>query len=202
MHRARIGHKGFTLIEVLVAMMITAIVLTSIYGIFAGISGARERIESDGGAYHQARILFDRMGREIRSTYMGGGGGIFIGGRDADDRPFLEMTTTVSSPIGGTVTGLARVRYELRDDPEDTTGPDVLMRRETSPLQVDRGEIAEYRLAGDIVAMAFRFYDGREWREEWNAGNLNALPRMIEISLVLAADGRELPFRTAVETLR
>ena len=196
------GHKGFTLIEVLVAMMITAIVLTSIYGIFSGISTARERIETDGGAYHQARVLFDRLGREIRSTTLGAGG-IFIGGRDEDDRPFLEMTTTVSSPVGGTVTGLARVRYELRDDPEDTAGPkDVLMRRETSPLHVDRGEAAEYRLAGDIIAMNFRYYDGREWREEWNAGNQNALPRMVEISLVLDAGGRELPFRTAVEMLR
>lgn len=194
-------NKGFTLIEVLVAMMITAIVLTSIYGIFSGISSARERIESDGGAYHQARVLFARLGREIRSTYAGGGG-IFIGGRDEDDRPFLEMTTTVSSPVGGTVTGLARVRYELRDDPEDIGGPDVLMRRETSPLHIERGEAAEYRLAGDILGLGFRFYDGREWRDEWNAGNLNALPRMIEISLVLAADDRELPFRTAVEMLR
>ena len=56
------SEKGFTLVEVLVAISILAILLTSVYGIFSSVSLARERLDADSAEYHRARVLFDRLG--------------------------------------------------------------------------------------------------------------------------------------------
>ena len=62
--------SGFTLIEILVAVIVTSLLLLSVYGVFSTIDGARQRVERDTGHYHQARVIFDRLGREIHGVYL------------------------------------------------------------------------------------------------------------------------------------
>ncbi|RLC08469.1 MAG: hypothetical protein DRI57_23925, partial [Deltaproteobacteria bacterium] len=43
--------RGFTLIEILLAILISSLVLTSIYGVFSSVSRARNRLEAEGLVY-------------------------------------------------------------------------------------------------------------------------------------------------------
>jgi len=61
--------SGFTLLEVLVALTVAAIVLGAVYGIVTGVSAVKQRLDEDGEGFHQARVLFGRMSRELRSAY-------------------------------------------------------------------------------------------------------------------------------------
>ena len=67
--RDRGKSNGFTLVEILVAISIIAILMTTIYGIFTTVSNTKDRLDTDSEAYHRARVIFDRFGREIRGAY-------------------------------------------------------------------------------------------------------------------------------------
>ena len=198
------GSAGFTLIEVLVAVSIAAIVLTAIYGVFTGVSAAKIRLEADSEAYHRARIIFDRLGREIRGAVpIGGtdGKGVFRAGRDGDGRPFLELTTTAVAQQGEAVTGIALIRYSLAEDRERRQGQDVLLRSERSALQSETtaANTGLMRLAPGIEQLQLRFYNGSDWRDDWDA-KLDNLPRLVELSLAMVdAEGRSHRFFSAFE---
>ena len=115
------SEQGFTLVEILVAISILAILLTSVYGIFSSISLARERLDSDSADYHRARVMFERMGRELRGAYFQQRDShlVFSGKTSDDGTVELELTTTAVSPLSQTGAGIARVHYLLVEDDED-----------------------------------------------------------------------------------
>lgn len=196
---------GFTLIEVLVAVTMAATVLAAVYGIFASVSSARSRLETDVEAYHQARVIFDRLGREIRGAVPTGGPqgkGVFRGGRDNQLYPFVEMTTTaIAQQVEGT-TGIALVRYDLAVDTE-TPGQRVLLlqRSEQSVLQagLDSSRRGALRMARGIEELEIRFLDKNGWSNDWDAAK-GGLPALVEVALTITdRAGRPHRFLSAFE---
>ena len=191
--------KGFTLIEVLLAVTITAILLVTIYGVFTSVSSAKNRIETEGEGYHQARVIFDRIGREIRGAYYlkGNAKTSFRGGLDEERNPFLLLSTTATTPQGERQEGVAVVRYRLRKDAE-IEGNKVLTRSEAPLVEEDKAP-REYRLATGIEALQLRFSDGDNWQESWDSDSLNAVPKMVEVALEIRLDSTAVPFRSIFE---
>jgi len=193
------GQRGFTLVEVLVAVVITSLVLMAVYGVFTSVSGAKQRLETDGEAYHRARVLFDRIGREVRSAYVrtSDTNTLFKGGINNDDYPYLTLTTTTTTPQSD-AEGVAVVYYELTDDPEATNEDKVLMRNESSPLDENREQSA-YRLAVGVESMTLRFFNGSDWQDEWDATTQGGLPTLVEVTLSLRSGDRTVPFRSSFD---
>ncbi len=195
---------GFTLLEVLVAISIVAIVLTTIYGVFTGVSAAKIRLEADSEAYHRARVIFDRLGREIRGAVPAGGAdgkGVFRAGRDSQGEPFLELTTTAVAQPGEGNTGIALVYYGLAEDRERPQAKKVLRRSERSALyrETTAAGAGLMRLAPGIEQLQLRFYTGSDWRDDWDAGT-DGLPALVELSLALIdSEGRRHRFFSAFE---
>jgi general secretion pathway protein J len=190
---------GFTLIEVLVVIAIMAIVLSSIYGIFASVSGTKDRLDSDSEAYHRARVVFDRLGREIHSAYYGSScDECLFTGESEDDSFSLEFSTAAVSPLSIEGTGFAVVGYALEEDPESDSGERVLMRTEKPLLGEDSSdeEPTALRMAPGIVRMSVRFYGSKQWQDSWNAAT-SGLPERIEFELYVSdSRGVEIPFLT------
>lgn len=195
------SHHGFTLLEVLVAVTVTALLLTGVYGVFTSVSGAKQRLEQEGEGYHQARVLYDRLGRELRGTYwrQENKKTRFIGGRTGDNASFLELTTTAGTPFGGRRGGISVVHYELRPD-EEAPEPDtwMLVRNEYSIFEPDGTEREGYRLATGIRDLDFRFYRNGQWEEEWDAVR-DGLPQMVEVSITMPIGERPVPFRSTFD---
>lgn len=203
------NERGFTLVEVLVAVTITALLLTTIYGVFTSVSTAKERVEGSGEGYHQARVLFDRIGRELRGAYVllpAKPKTRFHGGLTEEQYPYLELSTTAATPQGGSRGGIAVVRYELRPDEEAQRVergkeiPQVLLRREYNLFDPEGEDRPAHRLATGIRDLRFRFYDGSEWLEEWEGKN--DLPKMVELTMSIPIEGEPVPFRTSIEVPR
>jgi len=182
------------LVEVLVAISLLAILLTSVYGIFSSVSLARERLDANSAEYHRARVLFDRLGRELRGAYFRASDqNLVFTSRSVDDGPVeLELTTSAVSPLSQTGSGIARVHYLLVEDPEDPTEGLVLMRSENPVHEsTDEGAVGMMRMVPGIKAMALRFYANGTWQTAWD-GRTSGLPEMVEIELQLST-GREEP---------
>ena len=200
--RKQRGAQGFTLIEVLVAISLLAIVLTSVYGIFSSVSATKVRLDSDSAEYHLARVVFDRLGRELHGAYYRRGDQttLFRGGINDSGESFLELTTTAVTPLSTAGTGIAEVRYRLAPDQESTEGSQVLLRSER-PRQSTTGPADDrmMRLAPDVAELSLRFYAAGTWQEEWDARQ-NGLPQLVEIAMVVGQeDERQIPFTTTFE---
>ena len=196
------GMGGFTLIEVLVAISILAIVLTSVYGIFGSVSDAKTRLDRDSTDYHMARVVFDRFSRELHGTYYRSSDQttFFRGGHDNNGESFLELTTTAATPISAVGTGIAEVRYRLVADGELSNDLQVLMRGEKprqSSTMLDDDRMM--RMASGIERLSVRFYSANQWHNKWDAAE-KGLPELVEITMIVSQEGaRHVPFSTTFE---
>ena len=194
--------RGFTLIEILVAISLLAIVLTSVYGIFGSVNATKLRLDSDSAEYHLARVVFDRLGRELHGAYYRGSDEttLFRGGVNDQGESFLELTTTAVTPLSAAGTGIAEVRYRLAVDMDSSEGSQVLLRSER-PRQTMSGEGDNrmMRLAPGVASMTLRFYTEGHWKNEWDARQ-DGLPQLVEVALVVGHDEQRLtPFTTAFD---
>jgi len=196
-------NRGFTLLEVMIAAAILAVIVTILYGAFAGSIKSMEISSEGGDIYRRARIVLNRMTQEINCAYLPykeeipGFQYAFIGeDRAEDDLPQDTLSfTTAALPLNGPSHGLKEVGYYLVPDPE-TEEPSLLMREDTTPDdRIDEGGTS-HLLAEGIWGVDFTYYDerGREWNR-WDSTStvfLGKIPRSVRISLFFK-DEREEP---------
>jgi type II secretion system protein J len=187
-------NSGFTLIEVLIATTVAALLLATAYGVFGSVSRAHQRLREDAEACQLARALCDRLGRELRAAICRPSttGMCFEGGDVRDERPLLRFSTTAGASAGA---GVVVVRYQLRSDEDDNLR---LLRAEHGLLEKAK-ENEGVLMTRAIHRLRVRFHGSSGWQDSWSAGNDCQLPDMVEIALELRRNGRTLSFLTAVE---
>ncbi|HEX9778083.1 MAG TPA: GspJ family type II secretion system protein [Geopsychrobacteraceae bacterium] len=177
---------GFTLIEILVAISIGAVLLTTIFGVFGSVSGARDRLEALGEEYHQARVLYDRLAGEVRSVYFNSASDQtrLLAGSNTQGHPFLEFSTTLATPLfGGRTGGVSLVRYEQLEMERE-----IRLYRSEWPLLNTQPEQQPQLLISGLKTFALRYYDGSDWQDEWDSRLAGKLPRMIELTVEVEVD--------------
>jgi len=189
--------RGFTLIEMLIAVAVSALLLVTTYGIVTSVSRTRDRLVKEGEGFHLARVICERLSRELRGAYYSAdtAASRFAGGTDEDGRPFLELATTASTPASGG-SGIVVVRYLLA---EDESNSKVLLRDEYPLYSQPADDRPLRRLAGGIEELQLRFRRGAEWQPQWRSDEMAGLPDLVEVSLTIKANDRLLPFQTAIE---
>src|SRR3954452_76492 len=66
----RSGERGLTLLEVMVAVAILAMVSVLIYGAFDGLSRGKKSLGRVNDRYHQGRSPLSRMAMELSSAFL------------------------------------------------------------------------------------------------------------------------------------
>ena len=169
--------KGFTLLELLVALFITAVVFALGYGAInqavsnrAGLEKNQDRLIAVQGAMRTMVQDFTQLTpRPVREPLGEGYGAAIV----ADARSAALVTFTRSgwaNPAGVQRAALQRVRYVLQDQQlrrEYWTQLDALL--EPKP----RSRV----LLDGVKSVTLRFMDeGRNWREQWPPATLTTAP--------------------------
>ncbi|MBW1772724.1 MAG: prepilin-type N-terminal cleavage/methylation domain-containing protein [Deltaproteobacteria bacterium] len=198
--------KGFTLLEILVAVFMTGILMAGLYGAYTSNIETIQRARHQGELYQTARIILDLMCKDLESAFLDTDQGLFcenreIGGRPADRLGFATLNGAISKEEGYRP-DLKRVAY-YGEENSDGMGF-VLYRSEEGlaamdlPLAKETQELTRVAMALDI---AFEDRDGRR-SDEWltgGEGENSRFPPMVHIGLTLRdASGREQTFRTGV----
>jgi general secretion pathway protein J len=198
----RIPHsKGFTLLEVLLAMAILAFIAAVIYGSFATAIRSVEQAEAARDSTDLARTLFGRLTNDIANAWCKAGvtGAHFHGKKEEPEvngtkvrMDSLSLTTLTNWRRPGTTeTDLWAVGYFFRERP-DGSGR-VLMRKERRVLDVPSGqqaEEAEYEITDQVESLKIRYTsDGKTWLDDAGGATACFRPRAAELSLMLA-DGK------------
>ena len=188
-----IPSRGFTLLELLVALAVFAIMATAAYSGLRNVLFTRAAVEEQSRRLAAVQLAVFRLGQDIeqavprgiRDEY-GESQAALLGGELADDRLTLTRAGW-DNPLGQPRATLQRVAYRLRDG--------RLWRLHWGVL--DRGGLLEPRetlLLERVREFRVRFLDRDDWRDDWpppasdEAGakkDPDALPRAVEIGLTL-----------------
>jgi len=208
--------RGFTLLEVLIAVMVFAIVLAAASSVFYGAlhlrNGITESLEQALPAQHALSVIQ----RDLANLAVPGG-----------TLSSVFQTASITNVVGGqsspdfyTTTGLIdqtspwaeiqRVSYVLMD-PTDrgAVGKDLVrtVARNLLPPTADE-QPAQQWLMGGVQGVTFYYYDGTQWRDSWDSttadrttGLTNNLPQAIKVQIQLASQqtGRALSVAAPIE---
>jgi type II secretion system protein J len=203
--RRNLGKGGFTLIEVLLAIILSAVMAAAVFGTLAAGRDAARRGEILGELDQVARQATELIAADIRlavkpsETYDTG----FVGtlsGDDSEARDTLDFITSNSLPDPermGPVDAedgerprridLARVLWSIDDDP--TTPERGLVRAEQTLLttaSVQQNEdLDKVEVAPEATALRFRYLLGSSWSTTWDSRQSNTLPQAVEITLTV-----------------
>jgi general secretion pathway protein J len=177
---------GFTLIEVVLALTIFALMGTILYGAFFLGHRAVEKSQGSFESNQKLRSFGDLLGSYIRSTYpyrvSPQDPTFFFEGEE--DR--LTFVSSYSLAMGGR--GMAKVHISLENK---ENGAETVRLEENVPVRLgdESGEYGQHN--GAVLqegAREFRLaylnpqVEEEKWEERWNGGEQKALPRAVRVS--------------------
>ncbi len=193
--------EGFTLLEVMIAVAIMAVIVTVIYSSFFTAGRNVEQAEASRDATDLVRTLVAKIQNDIADAYFNAGMNppgtpitIFYGKKvqpDPGDEKkrydelYLTTLTNWRRP-DSKETDLQEVGYYFKQKP-DGSGY-VMMRREKRELSRDVPALeggVEYAMTDRVAALQYRYYNGSSWSDEWDTRTQQRVPNVVEITLLL-----------------
>ena len=193
------SRPGFTLVDLMVALTVLALVLAAVYAVFVSQQKTAAAAEESRDVYGQGLMIMDRLTRDLTGAWLPPNNypGAMRYEFSADDLTLNLSTTASLSPDALPVSEIVEVGYRL----EPGAGPDgdryIFYRRQddTPDSSPDEGG-NEIELTRDLVSLKLEYESGDgEAVTTWIARIGSELPKAIRIELVLAAeDGAEETF--------
>ncbi|WP_342380905.1 prepilin-type N-terminal cleavage/methylation domain-containing protein [Myxococcus stipitatus] len=205
--------RGFTLMEVMVAVAITALMGTVVAMAFQTGLTAKETVETDADRYRQLRVAMNRMSREIGSAYVSDRFDLKRF-RDQQDRPTnfvgesdrLLFTTFAHQRLYTDVkeSDQAVVEYFVEPSDDRAAKGRLDLKRRTNPNvddRMDRGGTTDVLLEG-VKKLEFEYWnsDKKEWDDEWDTRRLeqkSILPTRVKMTVTAVDEtGKEARYVT------
>ncbi|MCE9583921.1 MAG: prepilin-type N-terminal cleavage/methylation domain-containing protein [Planctomycetes bacterium] len=201
---------GFTLLEVMLTITITAVMIGILYGVLIATLQAREKIEKAAETDEAGPVVLKLLADDLAAAFVppvpdapppaeGEPAAVnpsyFVGkdasgsAGDADTLDFIS-SRDVWDPANQRVADFAEVGYFLRPNPDDTT-LSILVRRE-DPYVDDKpasgGTLQE--MYNRVKTLKLQYFDGKDWLDKW--GDVDAqkktLPQIVKITLIIVPD--------------
>ena len=216
-----IRQRGFTLLELLLAVLVFSIVLGAIHIVFFTALKLRNKTAESIERSLPEQQTLSIIKRDLANLVPPGG---LLSGA-------LQSTPTLSTAGGGsgsmnrqsgpqfyTAVGLAgdttpwgeieRVSFFLAPATNQTPGMDLYRSVARNLLPVLSDETQDQFLMSGVESIAFQYYDGNAWKDTWDStladtttGLTNNLPRAIKLELLLYNENRSSGVPAPVELI-
>jgi general secretion pathway protein J len=194
--------RGFTLVELLVAVTVLAFITMLLYGAFAGMKRSRDGLTRTQGRYREGRLALARFVRDLSSAYISQHAPLnaqlalhktaFVGKvANPADRLDFNAFSNIRRDRDSHVTDQLEVSYFSGDSIEQPGTTDLL--RRSSAYLDDKPELGGRVdvVATDIDLFDLSYLDPTTslWVDSWDttqaAGQPNRLPLQVRVTLVL-----------------
>ena len=210
--------RAFTLLELLLAVLVFAIVLSAIHVVFFTALRLRDRTSSAIERSLPLQQALKIVKRDLANLVPPGG---TLSG---------QLQSTPSTPTPGnsmnrangpqfyTSVGIVndyqpwgeiqRVSYFLAAPTNDASGMDLYRSVTRNLLPVTQEEAEDQFLMSGVDNITFQYYDGSNWKDTWDStqadsvtGLTNNLPRAIKFSMELHVENQSLGLPAPVELI-
>ncbi len=209
----RRSQRGTTLIEVMIALAVLAMIVASVWSGFRGTMDAMRSTEEIQNRYAIVRNGLTRMQSELMMTYLSHNRPLddvrqytLLDGLDNNDRDDLTFSTFAHLRMrkDANESDQCVLQYFIEKDPQDSRRTH-LYRRETRRLTGDKADQLDeyfpaYVLIEDVQEFDVKYWDDRqrEWLDEWrttrNDMQPDRLPQRIKIRVVILDGNDEVQF--------
>lgn len=205
--------RGFTLMEVMVAVAITALMGTVVAMAFQTGITAKDTVETDADRYRQVRVAMNRMAREIGSAYVSDRFDLKRF-RDQNDRPTnfvgerdkLMFTTFSHQRLYTDVkeSDQAVVEYFVEASTDRAASGRQDLKRRVNPNvddRMDRGGTTDTLFEG-VKGLEFEYWNSekKEWDDEWDTRRTELkaiLPTRVRVTVTAVDEtGKEARYST------
>ncbi|HET6336711.1 MAG TPA: type II secretion system protein GspJ [Polyangiales bacterium] len=208
--------SGMSLIEVMVAMTIFAIVASLLYGGFQQTAQIKERVESSLDREHEIRSGMERMAQEMTTAYTSTQRNInealrtmqtgFVGKEEGSNtKIYFSSFSHRRLYRNAHESDQNELAYYVTADPNDST-KDVLARREQRRVDMDLEKGGQIQvLIENVHSFEVQFFDPltKEWTTNWDTtqagGQPNRLPMQAKLKITvpnLSGKGPDQAFGT------
>lgn len=204
--------RGFTLLELVVALLIFSIVLSAALALFEAGRSLTSRAEFRSELFQTARAALQAVESDVRGAFMSEGpfDTGFIGTNGGSDKAPLDGLEVVA--VNDQITreawqvttsssrqerkppriDVSRVQYWIEED--KSKAAQGLVRERSKVLNppgvsVRRDEDVE-EIARNITGLDVRYYDG-QWKQEWDSRKVYKLPLAVEVTVWVRGEWRE-----------
>ena len=187
------SNKGFSLVEILVAVMILAIICTTIWVTFSGSLDAQFETRLADERIHEIRSALDRMAQEISQAFLSKN-------QSTDKRTqtiFLGSDSQENDRLDFTSFSHLRMRRNARESDQceisyytESNGDTLTLFRREDPYIDEEGESGgkKYILLENLLTFNLRYYDvqRKSWSDVWDSektAHRDRLPSQVEIKV-------------------
>jgi general secretion pathway protein J len=188
--------RGFTLIEIMLAVFILGLVLSTIYAAYSGTMTLVQDMEYENSVYRNARIAMDRIIRDLSSLQPSGGAFKLQAEKQmATNHEFFSLFFSAAAHLAFSEKEIdganAQIGYFVE---EDTNGGYSLRRSDLLNYQAtkEKSKNSSYLLCPNIDSLILKFYDvnGKEF-DSWDSvsgssDQKNKAPAAIRVELNVA----------------
>jgi general secretion pathway protein J len=178
--------KGFTLLEVLIAVAILSIVLTALYGTFFLSNRAMEDMDESMTKLQETRKAIDILRRELESAYY----------KKDDEKTFVKIldkdlygkqATQLEFAAFTTIRpGLSKISYYMEEKDKKRT----LFKKIGSSFGKEESEGTDIIEDLEEFTIEAKYQD--KWVKTWDTGITKKMPNEIKISLSVVIKGRKV----------
>jgi len=188
-------NKGFTLLEILVAVTLLGILTAAVYGSYFTVLRARERASEGMEARRELGSTLDLIRREFAAAAFSQTEKrlrFVVEDRDYFGKPASTMELTSLAPPSGQgrkESGIMAVRYRM----EEVDKQRILTRREQD-IFFESADAKGYPQMERISSFLVECYDGSKWLRSWDTALNGTLPKMLRITVQVVEDGQPVEF--------
>jgi len=193
---SRLSRAGFTLLELLIALVLLAMLMTALYGSYFSVVKARERAAEGMEARRELGATFDLLRREIASSLYNRNDKrlhFVVEDRDNFGKPTSNLELTTLTPVrsdrelrntGTSESGIRVVRYELIEKNKK-----IILARREQDLFFDFQAAKPYPQMEHISSFLVECYDGSKWVKSWDTALNTKLPKLVRVTVQFDENG-------------
>jgi general secretion pathway protein J len=189
------SNKGFTLLEIMIAVVLLGILTAALYGSYFTVMKARDRASGGMEARRELGGTLDLIRREFAAASFSRTDKrlrFIVEDRDHFGKPSSTLELTTVTPVSGQgrkESGIVAVQYRMSD-----AGDRRILTRREQDIYFESKDAKAYPQMERITSFLVECYDGSKWIRSWDTALNGSLPKMLRVTVQVDEDGNKAEF--------